>query len=41
MEHEKTKSKVTLEEPRRCSRLKEQEDADRTELAMKRTARKK
>jgi hypothetical protein len=40
IEHEKTKSKVTLEEPRRCSRLKEQEDADRTELAMKRTARK-
>jgi hypothetical protein len=40
MEHEKTKSKATLEEPRRCSRLKEQEDADRTELAMKRTARK-
>jgi hypothetical protein len=40
MEHEKTKSKATLEEPRRCSRLKEQEDADRTELAMKRTSKK-
>jgi hypothetical protein len=40
LEHEKTKSKVTLEEPRRCSRLEEHEDADRTELAMKRTAMK-
>ena len=27
-------------EPRRCSRLKDQEDVDRTELAMKRTAKK-
>jgi hypothetical protein len=37
LEHEKSKNKATLEEPRRCSRLKEQEDANRTELAMKRT----
>jgi hypothetical protein len=40
LEHEKTKSKAVLEEPRRCSRLKDQEDADRTELAMKRAANK-
>jgi hypothetical protein len=40
LEHEKSKNKATLEEPRRCSRLREQEDADRTELAMKRTTKK-
>jgi hypothetical protein len=40
LEHEKSKNKNAVEEPRRCSRLKEQEDADRTELAMKRTAKK-
>jgi hypothetical protein len=40
LEHEKSKNKAAVEEPRRCSRLKEQEDADRTELAMKRTAKK-
>jgi hypothetical protein len=40
MEHDKSKNKAIVEEPRRCPRLKEQEDADRTELAMKRTAKK-
>jgi hypothetical protein len=40
LEHEKSKNKDVVEEPRRCSRLKEQEDADRTELAMKRAAKK-
>jgi hypothetical protein len=40
LEHEKSKNKAAMEEPRRCSRLKEQEDIDRTELAMKRTTKK-
>jgi hypothetical protein len=31
---------MASEEPRRCSRLRDQEDADRTELAMKRAAKK-
>jgi hypothetical protein len=40
MENEKNKNKMASEEPRRCSRLRDQEDADRTELAMKRAAKK-
>jgi hypothetical protein len=40
MENEKNKSKMASEEPRRCSRLRDQEYADRTELAMKRAAKK-
>jgi hypothetical protein len=40
IENEKNKGKMVNEEPRRCSRLKDQEDADRTELAMKRAAKK-
>jgi hypothetical protein len=40
MENEKNKIKMASEEPRRCSRLRDQEDVDRTELAMKRAAKK-
>jgi hypothetical protein len=40
MENEKNKIKMASEESRRCSRLRDQEYADRTELAMKRVAKK-
>jgi hypothetical protein len=40
MENEKNKSKMSSDEPRRCSRLRDQEDANKTELAMKRAAKK-
>jgi hypothetical protein len=40
LEKEKSKQPVLTEEPRRCPRLKNQEDADRTDLAMKRAAQK-
>jgi hypothetical protein len=40
LEHEKNRSKAASEEPRRCSRLKDQEDVDRTKLAMKRATKK-
>jgi hypothetical protein len=40
LEHDKNRSKYGSEEPKRCSRLKDQEDADRTELAMTRAAKK-
>jgi hypothetical protein len=36
----KNKSKIENEEPRRCSRLRDQEDANMTELSMKRVAKK-
>jgi hypothetical protein len=40
MENDKNKNKAGGEEQRRCPRLRDQEDADRTELAMKRAAKK-
>jgi hypothetical protein len=40
LEKEKGKQTLTSEEPRRCPRLKSQEDADRVDLAMKRVAQK-
>jgi hypothetical protein len=40
LEHERNKSNTSIEEPRRCPRLKDQEDANMTELAMKRAEKK-
>jgi hypothetical protein len=40
MENDKNKNKAGGEEPRRCPRLRDQEDADRTKLAMKRATKK-
>jgi hypothetical protein len=39
LENGKNKSKAGMDEPKRCPRLKDQEDADRTELSMKRDAK--
>jgi hypothetical protein len=40
LEKDRGKQTVGCEEPRRCPRLRNQEDADRTDLAMKRAAQK-
>jgi hypothetical protein len=40
LEKDRNKQPIIYEEPRRCPELKNQEDADRTDLAMKRVAQK-